>query len=86
MLFGFVGGIGNGMTYMMPLVTGWEYFPNNKGLVTGIVESSYGFGSFTFNLLTRHIVNPENKEATIIINKDLRYFDWEVAQRVPGML
>ena len=50
-LYGVFGGIGIGLTYMIPLVCCMEYFPNNRGLITGIIESSYGFGSFIFNLI-----------------------------------
>ena len=32
------------------------------------------------------IVNPGNATATIVIDKDTRYFDWEVAQNVPRMM
>ena len=45
-LYGLLGGIGNGMSYMIPLVCTWEYFPKRKGLITGIIVSGYGLGSF----------------------------------------
>jgi len=47
-LYGGMSGIGSGMTYMLPMVCGWEYFPDNKGLITGIIIGSYGAGSFFF--------------------------------------
>ena len=36
-LYGAFNGIGCGMCYMIPLVCSWEYFPNNQGMITGIV-------------------------------------------------
>ena len=58
MSFGVIGGIGCGLNYMVPVVVAWEYFPNNKGLVSGILSGSYGIGSFFYTLISTHIVNP----------------------------
>ena len=78
-LYGFLGGIGNGITYMMPLVCSWEHFPERKGFVTGIIVGSYGLGSFIFNLLSTKLVNPHNEEATVVIDAETHYFEWSVA-------
>lgn len=67
------------MIYMIPLACGWEYFPDRKGLITGIVVGSYGMGSFIFSQISTHIINPHNADATIKINEDLKYFEWDVA-------
>jgi len=64
-LYGVLSGIGTGMTYMIPLVCSMEYFPDHKGLVTGIVVGSYGFGGFIFNLVATKIVNPTGASADI---------------------
>jgi MFS family permease len=77
-LYGLLG-IGNGLTYMMPLVCCWEYFPERKGLITGIIVGSYGLGSFIFNLLSYKLVNPNNEAATIVIDADTHYFEFKVA-------
>ena len=58
-LYGTLSGIGTGMTYMIPLVCCMEYFPNNKGLISGIIMGSYGLGSFIFNIVATKIVNPK---------------------------
>jgi len=31
-LYGIVNGFATGMAYMIPVVCGWRYFPNNKGM------------------------------------------------------
>ena len=62
-LYGTMSGIGMGITYMIPLVCCYEYFPKRKGLITGIILGSYGLGSSIFNILATIIVNPNN-EAT----------------------
>lgn len=71
---------------MLPLVCGWDYFPQNKGVVTGIFLGAYGFSSFLFNPLLTYLINPENKKAEVYINKDLSFFGPEIANRVPGTI
>jgi len=64
-----------------------EYFPNNRGLITGIIEGAYGLGSFIFNLLATKIVNPDGDAADIKTDDpNLNIFQPEVANRVPVML
>jgi MFS family permease len=84
--YGFMGGVGCGINYMIPLVCAWEHFPNHKGLCTGIIVGSYGMGSFLFSLVAFSIVNPNNEKAEIKVSEDLSYFSPEVANRVPAML
>jgi OFA family oxalate/formate antiporter-like MFS transporter len=86
-LYGILSGIGTGMTYMVPLVCCMEYFPDNKGLISGIIMGSYGGGSFIFNLLATKIVNPNGDNADIKTNDpNLNIFEPSVANRVPMML
>ena len=86
-LYGTLSGIGTGMTYMIPLVCCMEYFPNNKGLISGIIMGSYGLGSFIFNIVATKIVNPNGENATIKTNDpNLNLFPSEVANRVPMLL
>lgn len=86
-LYGALMGVGTGMNYMVPLLCGYEYFPNRQGLITGIVLGCYGLGSSIFNLLATKIVNPNNEGTTIQSKTDpnLRFFGPEVANRVPIM-
>ena len=44
--YGVISAIGCGMNYFVPMVCAWEYFPERKGLTTGLLESAYGAGSF----------------------------------------
>lgn len=84
--YGGFSGIGCGTMYMIPLVCGWEHFPDHKGLITGIIVGAYGMGNFVFSQISTRVINPHNADATIFINKDLSYFDWDVASRVPSCL
>ena len=79
-------GLGTGVIYMVAFITGWEWFPERRGLMTGISLFSYGLGSFFFTLLANNLINPNDLKPTIIINKDLRFFDEEIALNLPYMV
>ena len=85
--YGVIGALGCGLLYMVPLICAWDYFPESRGLVTGIILSAYGLGSFAYTLIAQAIVNPENSDAVIPSGeKGLSYFDFTISARVPSML
>ena len=43
--YGIVGGIGLGLGYVTPVATVAKWFPDRKGLVTGMVVMGFGFGA-----------------------------------------
>lgn len=74
---------------MLPIICGWRYFPNRRGLISGLTIGGYGFGSFIFNFVCKAIANPNNLKPTVISiedGKSVKYFDSEVADKVPLML
>jgi len=58
-------GLGIGFCYITPIKYGWEYFPDNKGFVSGLIMSAFGLGSFIFSFVAMAIVNPEGKDPEI---------------------
>ena len=74
--------IGIGMVYWPPIMCGWEWFPNNKGLVSGLIVAGYGFGAFFFGFISTAIVNPENVK---VDKKDGSFFPKSVSDNVPIM-
>jgi len=46
--YGVIGGIGLGLGYVCPLAAGVKWFPDKKGLVSGIVVAGFGAGAFIF--------------------------------------
>jgi len=60
MLYAVGFGIGKGFLYPAPLVAGWSHLEERRGLVSGIIVSGLGIGSFTFGLLVSFLVNPDN--------------------------
>lgn len=85
--FAGVQGFGLGMCYMPPLICAWEWFPEKKGLVSGLQSGSYGFSSLIFGFVSYRLVNPDDKKPSIYVpENDVTYFEASVANRVPEML
>ncbi|UCG41467.1 MAG: MFS transporter, partial [Acidimicrobiia bacterium] len=42
---GFVGGAGIGLGYVVPIAVGVRWFPDHKGLITGVAVAGFGFGA-----------------------------------------
>lgn len=42
---GIVGGAGIGMGYVVPIAVGMRWFPDKKGLITGVAVAGFGFGA-----------------------------------------
>lgn len=55
-------GIGVGIGYTAPIVAGWKWFPQSKGLVSGAVLTGFGAGGFFFTKLGTAIINPSNEK------------------------
>jgi len=47
--FGVVGGIGLGLGYVTPVATAAKWFPDKKGLVTGMVVMGFGLGALVMS-------------------------------------
>lgn len=59
-MFSFVlYGLGIGIAYYPILKTCWKYFPEKKGLITGIVLCCFGLSPFAFTSLADWIINKE---------------------------
>jgi OFA family oxalate/formate antiporter-like MFS transporter len=44
-LIGFVGGAGIGFAYVVPIAVGMRWFPDKKGMITGLAVAGFGFGA-----------------------------------------
>ena len=81
-----MNGFGGGLNYLLPLIVGWEWFPDNKGIVSGVTLGGYGFGSFIFAQISTYLVNPDNAAPIPNPDSDIDYYGPEVANRVPRMI
>ena len=49
--YGVIGGSGLGLGYVTPVATAAKWFPDKKGLVTGMVVMGFGFGALLMSLV-----------------------------------
>ncbi|MBN1197218.1 MAG: OFA family MFS transporter [Candidatus Aminicenantes bacterium] len=42
---GLIGGTGIGLAYVVPIAVGMRWFPDRKGLITGLAVAGFGFGA-----------------------------------------
>ena len=68
-------GICNSLTYLPNLKNCWKYFPKKKGLVTGLVLSSFGLSAFIFTAIGDYMINPYSKpkNKNKIYNEEISY-------------
>ena len=48
---GGIAGTGIGLAYVVPIATGVKWFPDKKGLVSGLAVAGFGFGAFIWILI-----------------------------------
>ncbi len=48
---GIIAGAGIGLAYVVPIATSVKWFPDKKGLVSGLAVAGFGFGAFIWILL-----------------------------------
>ena len=44
-LIGLIGGAGIGLAYVVPIAVGMRWFPDKKGMITGLAVAGFGFGA-----------------------------------------
>ena len=79
--WGIIEVAGTGICYFPPLICGWEWFQDQKGIVTGVVLGAFGFSAFVFSFVALAVMNPDNEDPIILPNGHLIYSE-EVASRV----
>jgi MFS family permease len=53
--YGVIGGFGNGMAYITPLATVTKWFPDKRGLASGMVVMGFGLGAFIYGFVLKAI-------------------------------
>lgn len=55
--FGLIGGAGNGLAYVVPIATLIRWFPDKRGLVTGLAVMGFGAGAFFMGQIAPTMIN-----------------------------
>ncbi|MCG6189748.1 L-lactate MFS transporter [Maribellus maritimus] len=69
-LIGIVGGMGIGFAYVVPIAVGMRWFPDKKGMITGLAVAGFGFGAMLWVKLAGswgHLIENMGLSATFII-------------------
>jgi MFS transporter, OFA family, oxalate/formate antiporter len=53
--YGLIGGIGNGMAYITPVATVTKWFPDKRGLASGMVVMGFGLGAFIYGFILKAV-------------------------------
>lgn len=48
LLIGLLGGAGIGLGYVVPIAVGMRWFPDRKGMITGLAVAGFGFGAMAW--------------------------------------
>jgi len=64
--YGGIGGIGLGFGYVCPLAAGVKWFPDRKGLVSGIAVAGFGAGAFIFTQIGNSLISDTSLENAFI--------------------
>lgn len=79
-VYGFGSGAGCGLAYIAAIIGANRWFPQSKGLMTGIVVGSFGFGGLVWSPLQTLYMNPRNEQAD-----DSGNFPQSVYEKTPSM-
>jgi len=55
--YGVIGGFGNGMAYITPVATVTKWFPDMRGVGSGMVVMGFGLGAFFYNQIVPRIAS-----------------------------
>lgn len=55
--YGLIGGLGNGIGYVTPVATVTKWFPDRRGVGTGMVVMGFGLGAFVYNIIVKGVAS-----------------------------
>jgi len=65
--YGVIGGLGIGLTYVTPITTCTKWFPDKKGLVSGLAVFGFGAGSIIFAPLWTFLIGALGWRTTFLV-------------------
>ncbi|MEJ2307491.1 MAG: OFA family MFS transporter, partial [candidate division WOR-3 bacterium] len=65
--YGFISGIGIGFTYVCPVATGIKWFPDKRGMITGLSVAGFGAGALIVAPLARTLIGSVGVFSTLAI-------------------
>lgn len=65
--YGLIGGVGLGLGYVTPVATVAKWFPDKKGLVTGMVVMGFGFGALVMTKILAPIFMAMTDNSLVLV-------------------
>lgn len=81
-IFGFLFGLASGLTYLLPLYNAYKYFPDKRGLISGLILGAYGFGSMLTSPYLINFLNPDNEKPVQDQSDKNYYFNKEICDNL----
>ncbi|GAB6028337.1 hypothetical protein CHUAL_002510 [Chamberlinius hualienensis] len=79
--YGVMFGVGISLSYISLISCGMKWFPEQRGLVSGIIVAGFGLGALIFNPIQTEFLNPEN----VLPNKQGYFYEESLLVRVPNI-
>jgi MFS family permease len=70
--YGVIGGFGNGMAYITPVATVTKWFPDKRGLASGMVVMGFGLGAFFYGFILKAIGSFADASKTASVYMDAK--------------
>ena len=85
--FGIIGGLGNGFGYVTPIATLIRWFPDKRGLITGLAVMGFGAGAFFMGKIAPGMVNDMGVAQTFYIwGVIFRPTNFDPSKKYPPMM
>jgi len=65
--YGFCGGMGMGMGYIVPVATLTKWFPDKRGLMTGLAVLGFGAGALVMGPIAARLIQSQGVPPTLIV-------------------
>jgi len=91
MYYSILAGFGMGLTYFLPVLCGWSYFPWIRPVVAGSILSWFTWVSMGYALYTTDKLNPDNLPPDVpVIRGDATvnfyHSDSDIVKQIPDLL
>jgi OFA family oxalate/formate antiporter-like MFS transporter len=71
--YGILGGIGLGLAYITPIAMLVKWFPDRRGLITGIAVGGFGFGAVLTGPVARQLLERTDNKPSVFLPLGLAY-------------
>jgi OFA family oxalate/formate antiporter-like MFS transporter len=71
--YGVIGGIGLGLAYITPIAMLVKWFPDKRGLITGIAVGGFGFGAVITGPLATHLLKGTTHKPGVFLPLGIAY-------------